>query len=211
MSTNFEIHAFSVVLVCFGFAGVQAQVVYEVHGGGVPCTGSNQPETLDTSQTCHAFGQGRTHYNSLKVVRCSSQCLCFNQLASVAPNPTCDESAAVGSNIKEACYNQCMPDCNGPNCASDPNYAGNPTALKLTGSGAICAQPVSDADYFCDTTGMVGGPANPSVDATTSTATTSTASATAGTTSTAATTSKTTFQQGFLALPLLAFGGACLF
>jgi len=159
----------SVVFVCCGLAVVEAAVVYEVHGGGEPCTNSRQPETLDTSKTCHEFGVGKTHYNSLKVIRCSSQCLCFQQLASVAANPTCDESAADGSNIKEACYNQCMPDCNGPNCASDPNYDGRPTALKLTGSGAICSQPVSDADYFCDTTGMIGGPAHPSGDTTTTT------------------------------------------
>eukprot|EP00931_Biecheleriopsis_adriatica_P098236 TRINITY_DN72172_c0_g1_i1.p1 TRINITY_DN72172_c0_g1~~TRINITY_DN72172_c0_g1_i1.p1 ORF type:complete len:204 (-),score=15.26 TRINITY_DN72172_c0_g1_i1:147-758(-) len=152
----------ALIFVFCGLAIAEAAVVYEVHGGGEPCSGSKQPETLDTSKTCHEFGVGKTHYNSLKVIRCSSQCLCFNQLASVAANPTCDESAAEGTNIKEACFNKCMPDCNGPNCATDPNYAGTPTALKLTGSGDICAQPVSDADYFCDTTGMVGGPAHPS-------------------------------------------------
>jgi hypothetical protein len=80
----------------------------------------------------------------------------FKQVAANTEDADCDEDKALGWNIKMTCFDQCLLDCNGKNCgetvvAADPPH----TRLMLTGSGPICASPVSEEEFFCDTTGMI--------------------------------------------------------
>ena len=120
--------------------------------GGIP--GETIPDKVAIG-TCLEFGKGKSAYNSIKVLGCSSKCLCFLQVAGETAEAGCDVSKALGSNIKEACFDKCMPDCNGDGCGSTTTVGEAKTLLTLLGDGQICAEVKSDAKYSCNTTGMV--------------------------------------------------------
>eukprot|EP00956_Cyclotella_meneghiniana_P031341 scaffold82036_cov82-Cyclotella_meneghiniana.AAC.3 len=102
---------------------------------------------------CQNHGIGASQYNSIEVIGCSDTCLCFRQVASPESDVDCDTSRAIGWNVKMSCFNKCLVDCNGSNCGETATTSR--TRLMLTGSGPICASPVSEEDFSCETTGMI--------------------------------------------------------
>ena len=84
-----------------------------------------------------------------------SQISSFKQVAAETEDANCDESKAVGWNIKMACFDKCLLDCNGNNCGETAKPGDFPMRLMLTGSGPICASPVSGEEFNCETTGMI--------------------------------------------------------
>eukprot|EP00746_Dinoflagellata_sp_MGD_P146361 gnl/MRDRNA2_/MRDRNA2_78851_c0_seq1.p1 gnl/MRDRNA2_/MRDRNA2_78851_c0~~gnl/MRDRNA2_/MRDRNA2_78851_c0_seq1.p1 ORF type:complete len:253 (-),score=24.37 gnl/MRDRNA2_/MRDRNA2_78851_c0_seq1:89-769(-) len=159
MLSDWGLRALSLFL---GIVAVEAGVNYTVYparmnptcdGNVVSPMGGPPGHPLDPTSKCHYFGKGKSAYNSIEVLRCSSKCLCFRQYASKAEGAKCDATLSLGTNVKESCLGECKADCNGPNCALEGKPSG--TRLKLIGSGQICSEPVSDAEYNCETTGMV--------------------------------------------------------
>eukprot|EP00440_Ansanella_granifera_P021161 gb/GFBE01022976.1/.p1 GENE.gb/GFBE01022976.1/~~gb/GFBE01022976.1/.p1 ORF type:complete len:209 (+),score=34.68 gb/GFBE01022976.1/:1-627(+) len=155
--------AFASLLLAHPF--VRAEVIYRVYSaatnptcdsaldsGGMP--GNTLPDAAAIG-SCQDFGKGKSAYNSIEILGCSSTCLCFRQYASEASNPSCDESLALGTNIKEACFDECKADCNGPGCGETTTLEQSQTRLALLGEGQICAQPQAAANYSCATTGMI--------------------------------------------------------
>ena len=104
---------------------------------------------------CVELGRGKAAYNALEIISCSSRCLCFTQYASMTPDGRCDGSMSLGHNVKEACLDECMADCNGIGCGETATLESSHTRLSLFGEGKICAAPLAEAEYSCPTTGMV--------------------------------------------------------
>ena len=104
---------------------------------------------------CQNHGVGASLYNSLEVLGCSSNCLCFNQVAAETADVNCDTSKAVGEGVKMACFDKCLQDCNGNNCGESMEPDSSITRLQLTGQGQICTDPVADEDFVCETTNMI--------------------------------------------------------
>ena len=103
---------------------------------------------------CQNHGIGKSAYNSIEVLGCSDNCLlCFKQVASSESDTNCDMSRAGGWNVKMSCFNKCLVDCNGRNCGDTATTSR--TRLMLTGSGTICASPVSEEEFSCETTSMI--------------------------------------------------------
>ena len=94
-------------------------------------------------------------YNSLEVLGCSSNCLCFRQVAAETADVNCDTSKAVGGGVKMACFDKCLQDCNGNNCGESMEKDSSITRLQLTGDGQICTDPVADKDFVCETENMI--------------------------------------------------------
>jgi len=103
---------------------------------------------------CQNLGMGRAAYNSIEILGCSSTCLCFKQYASQNANDMCNP-ASRGQNVKMSCTNKCLQDCNGVDCGDTALPDSGNTRLMLTGSGQLCASPVADEDFVCETTGMI--------------------------------------------------------
>ncbi len=104
---------------------------------------------------CVELGRGKAAYNALEIISCSSRCLCFTQYASMTPEGRCDGSMSLGHNVKEACLDDCMADCNGVGCGETATLESSHTRLSLFGQGKICAAPLAEGEYSCPTTGMV--------------------------------------------------------
>ena len=83
--------------------------------------------------------------------------MCFKQYAATSPDANCDETKALGTNVKMSCFDKCLQDCNGVGCGETAEPGSSMTRLQLTGSGPICDSPVSEEDFalFCQTTGMI--------------------------------------------------------
>eukprot|EP00756_Hemistasia_phaeocysticola_P052402 Hpha_TRINITY_DN27631_c0_g1::TRINITY_DN27631_c0_g1_i1::g.57397::m.57397 len=130
-------------------------------------SGGVQPHELPDKVaigSCQEFGMGKSAYNSIKILGCSSDCLCFEQVAANDSTVGCDKSRTLGHNIKESCFSLCLQDCNGNNCGDTATTSG--TKLRLLGSGQICDDPKSDAEYTCATTGMIENSASAAGNAT---------------------------------------------
>mmetsp|Transcript_42776 Transcript_42776/g.70605 ORF Transcript_42776/g.70605 Transcript_42776/m.70605 type:complete len:223 (-) Transcript_42776:123-791(-) len=148
-------------------ANAEGNVTYTVYTGGdgscPPYPVDNTLATLMEPQAqevgfCQNHGVGASLFNAIEVVSCTDKCLCFKQVAAETGDVNCDDtnSTAAGSNIKMTCFDKCLLDCNGDNCGETAEVGDPPnTRLMLTGSGPICASPVSEEDFVCETTGMI--------------------------------------------------------
>ncbi|CAB9507271.1 expressed unknown protein [Seminavis robusta] len=147
--------------------GAKGEVVYTVFAaaeGGCQ-VGTNNISTVMDPQAqeigyCQNHGVGASLYNSIEVLSCTDNCLCFKQWASDDADGNCNESLALGFNVKVSCFDKCLQDCNGNNCGDIalPGSATTRLQLTLTGSSAanlICATPVSEDEFVCETTGMI--------------------------------------------------------
>eukprot|EP00462_Mataza_sp_D1_P026430 CAMPEP_0175148436 /NCGR_PEP_ID=MMETSP0087-20121206/16625_1 /TAXON_ID=136419 /ORGANISM="Unknown Unknown, Strain D1" /LENGTH=361 /DNA_ID=CAMNT_0016433893 /DNA_START=165 /DNA_END=1246 /DNA_ORIENTATION=+ len=114
---------------------------------------------IDDTRTCFDAGVSGTGLgNSLQVLSCSPTCMCFKQYGG---DQNCDDSKALGTNIKQACVGQCLPDCNGDGCGlpggervENVDGIDRQTYLALRGSPR-CKNMVSAEEYSCPTTGMI--------------------------------------------------------
>lgn len=104
---------------------------------------------------CQNHGIGASLYNSIEVLGCTDTCLCFRQVAADTADANCNVDKAVGYNVKLACFDQCLLDCNGLNCQDTTGPEQAFTRLMLTGEGPICDTPVAPEDFVCETTGMI--------------------------------------------------------
>lgn len=148
------------VALALAMTSTDAQVVYSVFGGNSCIAGKRNISTVLDPQpqeigTCQNHGFGATKYNSFEMISCSVRCMCFRQYASEFADANCDESRSVGAMIKVSCFDTCLQDCNGENCGDMTEPGSTKTRLQLTGSGQICANPVSEEDFVCETTGMI--------------------------------------------------------
>jgi len=135
-------------------------------------------QKLNASQktnTCIDFGFGMNKWNAMKILRCSSTCICFEQFAASSQEDAiaCDASKADASMIKQACLGGCDRDCNGDDCATyQTELSGYQTQLSLLGPNQewirpgsdeaaamqpLCDNVVNDDEYFCHTTAMYTG------------------------------------------------------
>jgi len=125
-----------------------------------PPAGERNLSTVMTDQPqeigyCQNHGIGAALYNSIEVISCTDNCLCFNQVAADTGDVNCDQSRAIGGGVKMTCFDKCLQDCNGFNCGASMQPDSFITRLQLTGEGPICASPVSEEDFVCETTNMI--------------------------------------------------------
>ena len=149
-------------------SGCHAELTYHVYRSATnpTCDPAGQaglrnalPEAA-AAGTCVNFGMGASAFNSVEVISCSSRCLCFTQYASEGVDSGCDPEAAAGSNVKQACFGECLADCNGSGCGATATLESAITRLAMEGEGQLCAEPLPDEEYSCATTGMVQAPAD---------------------------------------------------
>eukprot|EP00929_Paragymnodinium_shiwhaense_P113332 TRINITY_DN815_c0_g1_i8.p1 TRINITY_DN815_c0_g1~~TRINITY_DN815_c0_g1_i8.p1 ORF type:complete len:293 (-),score=61.25 TRINITY_DN815_c0_g1_i8:245-1123(-) len=103
------------------------------------------------------------NWNAFRIHKCSKKCICFTQYTT-KDSKDCgqfaDAAKNVGYNIKEACSDKCMKDCDAPNCEfTHPAGKFDITRLKLDAGfdGELVCPPeiyYADADFRCDTTAM---------------------------------------------------------
>ena len=149
----------------------QAKIEYKVYPISNPtCNpdgsqGATEKEVIPDKtvvNTCLEFGRRTATagaYNSIKILGCSKECVCFDQVSAKVADAGCDKDKASGSNVKEACYGMCMQDCNGDNCGKTATSGS--TVLALLGSGQICDNEQNKSEYKCETTGMIAGGSRP--------------------------------------------------
>ena len=177
------------LLLCSVMATTNAEVAYTVYTNECGANAGRELTTVMNPQvqaigTCQNHGKGADYYNSIQVLSCTDTCLCFKQFATPEADMGCNESSAVGFNIKMSCFNKCLQDCNGNNCGDTALPGSSVTRLQLTGSGQICKTPVSEEDFICLTTGMIKDSNGKIVDDFATTSTTGTTGTTTGTTGT---------------------------
>lgn len=152
----------AIVTAALDSANAVGNVTYDVYVGG---SGACPPSDIFVSTLmepqeqeigfCQNHGIGANLYNSIQVLGCSDKCLCFKQIAAESADVNCDESKAFVTVVKMACFDQCLSDCNGPDCGKTAQPMDPPnTRLMLTGSGPICADPVAEEDFVCEFNAM---------------------------------------------------------
>ena len=108
---------------------------------------------VDGMVACNSLGTAPTgNTNSITILNCSPTCICFQQFGG---SPDCGVTPALGTNIKESCTAQCKEDCSSKNCGALGRRGPVRTFLKLSGGTPRCPNMQTEADYSCDTTGML--------------------------------------------------------
>jgi hypothetical protein len=109
---------------------------------------------IDTRLACNGLGTAPTgNANSIAILGCSATCICFRQFGG---SPDCGVTPGLGTNVKESCTDRCQEDCSSRDCGALGLRGPVRTFLKLSGGAPRCRNFQTDADYSCNTTGMLG-------------------------------------------------------